>query len=145
MNVTSTTHILASPSQVGALILTFVTSTLVFARRVLVLNRFAWPPTSLQWTCYGITLSSGALFWVTLNNLTKDVVQQFVFGLVSTVLGWCVLTLLVNKRVKYPSRQQRMSLFFYALTEASILLQVRLVLMDLDARKTTTTTGCSSP
>jgi len=44
--------ILADPRQVGALGLTFLISNIIFGRRVLVLNRFHWPLTSIQWFAY---------------------------------------------------------------------------------------------
>lgn len=123
---------LQSPNQVGALGITLVTSTVMFMRRVLVLNAFVWPPTPVQYVTWGISLCSGLLFWVTLNSLRSSLEVQLSTGILSTVLAWITYVLLVNERLRYPTRQQQVSLFFHIITEALVLLQVRLVVLYLD-------------
>ena len=124
---------LRSPNQLGALGITLVTSTVMFMRRVLVLNAFVWPPPLVQYVTWGISVCSGLLFWVTLNSLRSSLEVQLATGILSTILAWITYVLLVNQRLQYPSRQQQVSLFFHVMTEALILLQVRLVVMSLDA------------
>ena len=126
--------LLARPAQWGALGLTLLTSTIIFARRVLVLNRLACPPRGLQPVAYGVSLVSGLLFWATLNATKGDEVGvQLLLGLQSTTLAWLVLVLLVNERLRFPTRQQWLGLVFYLVTETSILFQVRLVWNDGEA------------
>jgi CHASE2 domain-containing sensor protein len=105
----------------------------MFMRRVLVLNAFVWPPPVVQYVTWGISVCSGLLFWVTLNSLRSPLEVQLATGILSTILAWITYVLLVNERLQYPSRQQQVSLFFHIMTEALILLQVRLVVMSLDA------------
>lgn len=124
---------LRSPNQLGALGITLVTSTVMFMRRVLVLNAFVWPPPTVQYVTWGISVCSGLLFWVTLNSLRSPLEVQLASGILSTILAWITYVLLVNQRLQYPSRQQQVSLFFHVITEALILLQVRMVVMSLDA------------
>ena len=123
---------LQTPRQLGSLGITFVTSTVMFMRRVLVLNSFVWPPPLVQYVTWVISLCSGVLFWVTLNSLRSPIQVQLTTGILSTVLAWITYVLLVNKRLRYPTRQQRLSLFFHVVTVALILLQVRLVIASLD-------------
>lgn len=124
---------LRSPNQLGALGITLITSTVMLMRRVLVLNAFVWPPPLVQYVTWGISVCSGLLFWVTLNSLRSPLEVQLFTGILSTVLAWITYVLLVNQRLQYPSRQQQVSLVFHIMTEALILLQVRLVVMSLDA------------
>lgn len=124
---------LGSPNQLGALGITLVTSTVMFMRRVLVLNSFVWPPTLVQYVTWGISVCSGLLFWVTLNSLRSPLAVQLATGLLSTILAWITYVLLVNRRLRYPTRQQRISLLFHVITEALVLLQVRLVVTSLDS------------
>lgn len=124
---------LLSNNQLGALGITFITSTLMFMRRILVLNAFVWPPKPVQYVTWGISVCSGLLFWVTLNSLRSSVGVQLATGILSTILAWITYVLLVNERLEYPTRQQRVSLVFHIVTEALVLLQVRLVVMTLDS------------
>jgi len=124
---------LRSPNQMGALGITLVTSTVMFMRRVLVLNAFVWPPPLVQYVTWGISVCSGLLFWVTLNSLRSSLEVQLSTGILSTILAWITYVLLVNQRLQYPSLQQQISLLFHVMTEALVLLQVRLVVMSLDA------------
>ena len=124
---------LRSPNQLGALGITLITSTVMLMRRVLVLIAFVWPPPLVQYVTWGISVCSGLLFWVTLNSLRSPLEVQLFTGILSTVLAWITYVLLVNQRLQYPSRQQQVSLVFHIMTEALILLQVRLVVMSLDA------------
>ena len=124
---------LSSSNQLGALAITIVTSTVMFMRRVLVLNAFAWPPTPVQYVTWGISLCSGVMFWVTLNSLRSSIALQLATGILSTILAWITYVLLINEQLRYPTRQQQISLFFHIVTESLILLQVRLVVISLDA------------
>ena len=124
---------LLTSNQLGALGITFVTSTVMFMRRILVLNAFAWPPTPVQYVTWGISICSGLLFWVTLNSLRSSLSIQLATGTMSTILAWITYVLLVNKCLRYPTRQQKVSVVFHIVTEALVLLQVRLVVMSLDA------------
>ena len=128
---------LSAPTQLGAVGLSLATSTVTFARRVLVLNAFAWPPPRVQYVAWFVSLWSGLLFWITLNSLRAPLPEQLATGILSTTLAWLTYVLLVNKRLQYPTRQQRVSLVFHVVTEALILLQVRLVVTSLDACTTT--------
>lgn len=118
---------LASAEQLGAVALTLLTSTLIFARRVLVLNAFVWPPRPMQYATWALSLFSGLMFWVSLNALRASVQVQIATGILSTVLAWITYVLLVNDALRYPTRQQRVSLLFHVITEALVLVQVRLV------------------
>lgn len=124
--------LLESPRQGAAVGLALVTSTIVFFRRLFVLERFRWPPTRLQCLAYGVSLMSGLLFWSTLNAVQQDdATIQMAFGMLSTTLSWLVLVLLVNDPgFHVPSWQQWASLGFYVLTEVSILVQLRLVIRE---------------
>ena len=121
------TCFLQSPEQGWALGLSFITSTIVFARRTLVLNRYDSIFSILGGITWFISLTSGLLFWLTLNALTADVSIQLTTGLLSTTLAWLVYVLLINGRLQYPTLQQLISLVFHVGTEALVLLQVRLV------------------
>ena len=123
-------NLLSSPSQWGALGLSLLTYSVIFVRRVLVLERFMWPLQFYHYATYSINITSGILFWATLNALSSPIPVQLVLGATSTILSWVVLVLLVNECLMYPSRQQMASLLFYIITEATILFQVRLVLQD---------------
>lgn len=118
---------LASAAQLGAVALTLVTSTLIFARRVLVLNAFVWPPRPMQYATWVLSLFSGLMFWVSLNALRASVQVQIATGILSTVLAWITYVLLVNDALRFPTRQQRVSLLFHVVTEVLVLVQVRLV------------------
>ena len=124
---------LQTPEQLSALGISFATSTIMFMRRVLVLNAFVWPPTPVQYVTWMISICSGLLFWVTLNSLRSSLGVQLATGILSTVLAWITYVLLVNRCLRYPTRQQRISLVFHVVTEALVLLQVRLVVESLDA------------
>jgi hypothetical protein len=121
------TCLLETPQQGWALFLSFVTSTVVFARRTLVLNRYERVFSALGVITWLISLTSGLLFWLTLNALSASVLIQLMTGLLSTTLAWLVYVLLINGRLQYPTHQQWISLIFHVGTEALILLQVRLV------------------
>ena len=114
--------------QWGALGASLLTSLVVFARRVLVLNAWAWPPPPTHVGALALSLLSGTLFWASLNSVRGTVELQFASGMASTLLSWAVLVLLVNRDLRLPTRQQLASAGFYAITEASILLQARLLL-----------------
>ena len=119
--------LLNGPERWGALGLTLVTSTVVFARRTLVLDSYKNALSPLGVLVWIVTLTSGFLFWVTLNTLSAPIALQLTTGALSTALAWLGFVLLVNGRLQYPTRQQWVSLLFYAVTEALVLLQVRLV------------------
>lgn len=121
------TCLLERPEQAWALFLSLVTSTVIFVRRTLVLNRYDRIFSRLGFVTWMVTLTSGLLFWLTLNAITASVAIQLTTGVMSTLLGWLVLVLLVNERLMYPTQQQWASLLFYVCTEALILIQVRLV------------------
>ena len=78
---------LRSSNQLGALGITLVTSTIMFMRRVLVLNAFVWPPPPVQYVTWGISVCSGLLFWVTLNSLRSSLEVQLATGILSTILA----------------------------------------------------------
>lgn len=124
---------ITSSHQWIALALTVVTTSAIFARRVLVLQKYCAPPKPYHYITYAISILSGLVFWTSLNMLSMSVVVQLLFGVTSTTLSWVVLVLLVNERLKFPSRQQWMSLVFYVLTEASFLIQVRLLFNERNA------------
>jgi hypothetical protein len=126
--------LLESPRQWGALGLSLVTSSVIFARRVLVLKKFTWPLKVYHYATYVISITSGVVFWATLNALRHTIAIQLVLGVTSTVLAWVVFVLLVNESLQYPSRQQWVSLAFHIITEATLLFQVRLVLTDGDEK-----------
>ena len=79
---------------------------------------------------YGLSLVSGVCFWATLNSVQSTMWEQITLGAISTTLSWCVLVLIVNEELCFPTRQQWYSFIFYLVTELSITLQVRLVLSD---------------
>lgn len=118
---------LQAPEQWGALALSFVTSTVIFLRKMLVLNRYAKTQSSYAFVAWFLSLVSGILFWITINSLQSLVTIQIATGVLSTTLAWVVLVLLVNESLQYPTRQQWVSLAFYALTEGVTLIQVRLI------------------
>lgn len=122
------TCLLQSLEQWWALALSFFTSTVIFARRVLVLNKYNKVVTRTGLVTWCISLTSGLLFWTTLNALRADIVIQLLTGILSTTLAWLTYVLLINDSLRYPTPQQWISLFFHIFTEALILLQVRLVL-----------------
>lgn len=121
------TCLLQSLEQWWALLLSFFTSTVIFARRVLVLNKYNKVVTRTGLVTWCISLTSGLLFWTTLNALRADIVIQLLTGVLSTTLAWLTYVLLINDSLRYPTPQQWISLFFHIFTEALILLQVRLV------------------
>lgn len=123
--------LISEPRQYGALILTEVSSTVIFFRRVLLLNKFTWPPTRSQIAVYGISLLSGCLFWMSLNAVNEPIWLQVTSGGYSTLLAWLVYVVLVNERLMFPTMQQWISLAFYVVTEVCLLFQVRLVLSDI--------------
>ena len=122
------TCLLQSVEQWWALVLSFFTSTIIFARRVLVLNKYDRILTRMGGVAWGISIASGLLFWTTLNALRADIVIQLTTGVLSTTLAWLTYVLLINESLRYPTLQQWISLVFHVFTEALILLQVRLVI-----------------
>ena len=118
----------SSSATYAALGISAVTSTIIFVRRVLVLNRWCFPPSSLQFGTWLLSLLSGALFWVSIQSVQGDLRLQIASGITSTAISWGVLVLLVNEDMRVPTPQQAVSLVFYVLTEASILIQARLLL-----------------
>jgi hypothetical protein len=116
-----------TPNQVASLGLTALTSTIIFVRRVLVLEKTSPFPRTYHFASYCISLTSGLLFWATLNALKRDVLLQLSLGILSTTLSWLVYVLLSNERLMFPSRSQLVSLFFHVVTELSLLFQVRLI------------------
>ena len=126
------TCLLQSAEQWWALALSFVTSTIIFARRVLVLNKYDRILTRTGIVTWGISLASGLLFWTTLNALRSDIFVQLATGVLSTILAWLTYVLLINDSLRYPTPQQWVSLLFHISTEALILLQVRLVFDSID-------------
>lgn len=119
-----------SPRQWAALALSLVTATIIFFRRVFVLEKVTVLPKRFHLLPFSISLLSGVVFWVSVNAVTSSALVQLLFGILSTTLSWIVLVFLVNERLAYPSRQQCLALVFYALTEVSFLVQVRLVIQD---------------
>ena len=120
--------ILTNTAQWIALLISFLSSSVIFIRRCLVLNKWEHICTPMNGVVWFISITSGVLFWVTLNALRSPIIIQIVTGVLSTILAWLVYVLLVNERLMYPSKQQWMSLLFHVLTEALVLLQVRLVI-----------------
>lgn len=115
-----------TPVQWGALALSCVMSSAIYARRVLVLNRFRFPPLPIHVLAYTISLLAGVMWWVTLNSLHHAVWLQIVSGVSTSVLAWLVLVLLVNESLAFPTRQQWRSLVVYILTDSVFLAQLRL-------------------
>lgn len=115
-------------SNAAALGISFLTSTIIFSRRVLVLNKSVLPCSKTLIASWCTSLYAGVLFWLSLNALNEPIYLQFFAGVTSTVLAWLVYVLLVNDSLAYPSKSQWVSLFFHILTEVFVLLQVRLVL-----------------
>lgn len=103
------------------------TSAVMFARRILAMNRFRWPPTHVHLVAYIVSVFTGLMFWTTLNALTLALAEQMLFGATYTTLSWLVVCLVVNERLQFPTRQQWLSYVFYLITETSILLQVRFI------------------
>ena len=93
----------------------------------MVLNKYNKVVTRTGLVTWCISLTSGLLFWTTLNALRSDIVIQLLTGVLSTTLAWLTYVLLINDSLRYPTPQQWISLFFHIFTEALILLQVRLV------------------
>ena len=122
------TCLLATLPQWWALILSFVSSSIIFIRRVLVLNRCQRILSRTGLVTWAISLASGLLFWVTLNSLRVNIAVQIVTGVLSTTLGWLTYVLLINESLRYPTTQQWVSLAFHVVTEALVLLQVRIIL-----------------
>lgn len=120
--------ILVTSGNIQALLLSVVTSTFLFFRRVLVLNRLEKECHVIYVTTWCLSVLSGCLFWLTLNTLDRGVLLQLTAGITSTVIAWLVYVLLVNRSLRLPTRQQWLSLSFHVVTEALVLLQVRLVL-----------------
>lgn len=120
--------IVFTSNQIGAIVLSLVTSTIIFLRRMFALNRVRWPLPGVYVFAYALSLLSGVSFWITLNSIERSLPEQLWFQTTSTLLAWLVLVLIVNETVMYPTRQQWFSLLFYLLTELSIAFQVRLVI-----------------
>lgn len=119
--------IVFTTSQFGALALSLVTSTIVFLRRLFVLNRVRWPLPTVHTFTFTVSLLSGVNFWITLNSIDRSLFEQLWFQTLSTMTSWLVVVLIINERAMYPTRQQWLSLVFYMLTELSIAGQLRLV------------------
>lgn len=117
-------------SKLAALGISFLTSTVIFSRRVLVLNKGCLPCTRTLLASWITSLYAGVLFWLSLNALDQPIGYQLLAGITSTVLAWLVYVLLVNESLALPTTAQWVSLVFHVLTEGFILLQVRLVLSD---------------
>ena len=126
-------HLLSQGSQWGAIFLSLFTASIIFLRRIFVMNRFRLPIPRVYYVSFGLSLVSGLTFWATLNSVYQELWEQITFGIISTTLSWVVLVLIVNEDVCFPTRQQWYSYLFYVLTELSITLQVRLVLNDSTA------------
>lgn len=122
--------LISQPRQYGALLLSIVSSLIIYARRILVLNKFVLPPTPVQGVGAIISILSGMMFWLSLNAVDRELWLQLLSGGWSTVLAWVVYTMLVNERLRLPTTQQWISLAFYAVTEVCLLFQVRLVLSN---------------
>ena len=120
--------ILEQPSQAAALALSLFTSSLIFIRSTLVLNKYICPPKRFHILAYVFALMSGLMFWVTVNAVNEPIEIQLLSGFTASTLTWVVYVLLVNEKLTYPSKQQLVSWLFHIITEASILLQVRLIL-----------------
>ena len=123
-------HILSHRNQWGAIFLSLFTASIVFLRRIFVMNRFRRPVPGVFYMAYGLSLVSGLAFWATLNSVYQELWEQLIFGLISSTLSWVVLVLIVNEDLCFPTRQQWYSYLFYFITELSITLQVRFVLRD---------------
>ena len=91
------------------------------------INAWVWPPPPTHIAALALSLLSGTLFWASLNSVRGTLEIQFASGMSSTLLS-AVLVLLVNRDLRLPTRQQLASAGFYAITEASILVQARLLL-----------------
>ena len=124
---TKMTHLLTSPPLLWALLLSTITSSVIFLRRIFVLNRFRRPVPCIFYAAYALSIVSGVTFWATINTVQQEVWEQLVLGITSTVLSWIVLVLIVNEDLCYPTTQQLWSLLFYIITELSITIQVRLI------------------
>ena len=120
-------HLLSSANQWGAFLLSLITASIIFLRRIFVMNRFRRPIPHVFYVAYGLSLVSGVSFWATLNAVQQELWEQLTLGITSTTLSWVVLILIVNEDLCYPTRQQYWSLLFYLLTELSITMQVRLI------------------
>ena len=122
--------LLSHGNQWGAILLSLFTASIIFLKRIFVMNRFRRPVPNVFYMGYGLSLVSGLSFWATLNSVYQELWEQLIFGLISTTLSWVVLVLIVNEDLCFPTRQQWYSFVFYFITELSITLQVRLVLRD---------------
>lgn len=111
------------------LTLSVLTSSIVFTRRALVLNRCTSMFSPLRFLTWCVSILSGLLFWTTLNTLRSNILLQLFVGVLSSALSWLVYVLLYNEDFAYPTRQQWFSLVFHVLTEALILIQVRLIIV----------------
>ena len=104
------------------------TSVIILGRRILVLNKFRWPPLPIYYIVLPMSLLSGVTFWITLHAIQRSLWLQLVAGFTSTFLGWASMVLIVNEDLTFPSKQQLASLAFYILQETSITIQARLIL-----------------
>ncbi len=121
------THLLTSPRLLWALLLSTITSSVIFLRRIFVLNRFRRPVPCIFYAAYALSIVSGVTFWATINTVQQEFWEQLVLGITSTILSWIVLVLIVNEDLCYPTTQQLWSLLFYLITELSLTIQVRLI------------------
>ena len=123
-------RLLAQGTQWTAIFLSLFTASVIFLRRIFVLNRFRRPIPRVFGAAYLLSLVSGLCFWASLNSVYRRLWEQLALGITSTSLSWVVLVVIVNEGLCYPTRQQWYSLVFFLVTELSITLQVRFVLSD---------------
>jgi hypothetical protein len=123
-------RLLARGIQWVAVLLSLFTASVIFLRRIFVLNRFRRAVPRVFGAAYLLSLVSGLCFWASLNSVYRTMWEQLALGVASTGLSWVVLVVIVNEDLCYPTRQQWYSLLFYLVTELSITLQVRFVLSD---------------
>ena len=110
-------------------IFAIINSSLIFIRRVFVINKFRFPLISTQIVSIFLTLMSGVTFWISINSLRGNIWLQVISGFISTILSWSSMIYLVNDEyVQLPTRQQLVSLLFYILTDLSVLMQARIVI-----------------
>ena len=120
--------LLEDPKQWAAVGISLVTSTIVFLRRVLMLNQFKRKVASLDAVAYMLQLESGVLFWITLHAIQDELYLQILAGGSTTFVSWCSFILLINRNFCLPTRQQWASLFFFLCTELAVSMQARLIL-----------------
>lgn len=117
-----------TPNQWIALGMSELAMLFIFSRRVLVFNRFCWPPLLSQVAALFGSFTSGAMFWVSLLAVRRSAFEQIASGALGITVHWAVLVLVVNNAFCFPSHQQWTSLLFYFLTEGLFMVQTRLIL-----------------